>query len=116
MTYQFIDRIKKTLIITEITYETDNNKTIATQIEIFSCPFNRIDKQNSYNLEMEKDAVKGKYMRLTLVSPRANNGFARGEMWNAERTPSLHWTRFDLLAVKFKSSMPSVILTTRGAN
>lgn len=67
--YQYFDKLKKALIITEVTYETDNNKTIATNIEIYNCPLSRIDKQNSYNLKMEDEILAGgKYWRLTLIS------------------------------------------------
>lgn len=65
--YQF--RHKKSLIISEISYEFENDKYQAVKIEIFTCPLDKIDKQNSYNIEMENEAVSGgKYWRLTLVS------------------------------------------------
>jgi hypothetical protein len=67
--YQFTDKKKKVLIISEVSYESENGKFSPTKIEIFTCPLDKISKQNSYNLEMEDDAVSGgKYWRLTLVS------------------------------------------------
>jgi hypothetical protein len=67
--YQFTDKKKKILIISEVSYESENGKFSPTKIEIFTCPLDKISKQNSYNLEMEDDAVSGgKYWRLTLVS------------------------------------------------
>ena len=67
--YQFTDKRKNVLIISEVRYEFENGKFSPTKIEIFTCPLDKISKQNSYNLEMKDDAVSGgKYWRLTLVS------------------------------------------------
>ena len=67
--YQFLDKVKRTLTISEIGYEFENGKFSAVTIETYICPLAKIDKQNSYNLEMEDEAVSGgKYWRLTLLS------------------------------------------------
>ena len=67
--YQFLDKTKRVLIITEIGYEFENGTYSAIILETYTCPLAKIDKQNSYNLEMEDEAVSGgKYWRLTLLS------------------------------------------------
>lgn len=67
--YQFWDKVKKTLIISEIEYEIENGKFSPVTIETYICPLAKIDKQTSYNIEMEDKAVSGgKYWRLTLLS------------------------------------------------
>jgi hypothetical protein len=67
--YQFVDRKKKALIISEVSYEFEGEKAIAAKVEIYTCPLAKINKQDSYNIEMEADSVpNNKYWRLTLIT------------------------------------------------
>lgn len=67
--YFQLDKVKKALIITEISYEFENGKANAVRAEIYTCPLAKINKKDSYNLEMEDEAVSGgKYWRLTLIT------------------------------------------------
>jgi hypothetical protein len=67
--YQYVDKTKKALIISEINYEFEGEKAIPAKVEIYTCPLAKINKQNSYNIEMEADSVSnGKYWRLTLIT------------------------------------------------
>lgn len=67
--YYFVDRRKNTLEITEVGYDADGGRLVASTIETFVCPLDRIDAESSYTLEMESDSVAGgKYFRLTLLS------------------------------------------------
>lgn len=67
--YFQIDKAKKALILTEISYEFENGKANAVKFEIYTCLLAKINKKDSYNLGMEDEAVSGgKYWRLTLLS------------------------------------------------
>jgi hypothetical protein len=67
--YQFVDRKKKALIISEVSYEFEGEKAIPAKVEIYICPLAKINKQDSYNIEMEADSVpNSKYWRLTLIT------------------------------------------------
>jgi hypothetical protein len=67
--YQFVDKVKKSLLISEVTYTFEGAKPIVSKIETYTCPLVKISQPNSYNLEMENDALPGlKYWRLTLVT------------------------------------------------
>ena len=57
--YRFLDKANKTLVITEVESETEAGRSTPTKIEIYRCPLAKIDKQASYNIEMENDAVAG---------------------------------------------------------
>lgn len=87
--YFQIDKVKKTLIITEISYEFENGKENAAKVEIYTCPLAKINKKESYNLEMEDEAVSGgKYWRLTLLTngSGADNLFFQKQTITAEDT------------------------------
>lgn len=67
--YYFVDRKKKMLEITEVGYDEVGGKLVASTIDVFRCPLDKIDADGSYNLEMESDSIAGaKYFRLTLLA------------------------------------------------
>lgn len=67
--YQFADAKTKTLAISVVSSEVENRKTNFLSLETYICPFDKIDKQNSYILEMENEAITDqKVYRLTLLS------------------------------------------------
>ena len=67
--YQFLDNLRKVWIITEVEFEINGEKSTAKTIKNYICPLAKIDKQNSYNLEMRNEDIPGgKYFRLTLLS------------------------------------------------
>ena len=69
VTYSFLDKAKEILSITDVVYEFESGKPVASLIETYLCPLAKISKENSYLLEMNDDAVAGgKYWRLTLVA------------------------------------------------
>ena len=81
--YYQIDKVKKALIITELSYEFENGKPNAVKVEIYTCPLAKINKKDSYNLEMDDEAVSGgKYWRLTLVT----NGSGADNLFFEKRT------------------------------
>jgi len=67
--YQFADAKNKTLKIFIVSSEVENGKTNTLSLETYICPFDKIDKENSYILEMENEAITDqKVYRLTLIS------------------------------------------------
>lgn len=87
--YYYIDKAKKSLIITEISYEFENGKANAVKVEIYTCSLTKINKKESYNIEMEDEAVSdGKYWRLTLITngSGADNLFFKKQTITAEDT------------------------------
>lgn len=67
--YQYLDKVKNELVITEVYYDFEDDEIKVSMIEIYICPLDNINKQNSYVLEMEHDSVAGgKVFRLTLLS------------------------------------------------
>lgn len=67
--YHFWDKKNKTLTIAIVGYELENGKSNVSTLETFVCPFNKIDKDKSYILEMENEAITDqKVYRLTLIS------------------------------------------------
>lgn len=87
--YFQLDKAKKSLIVTEISYEFENGKANAVKVEIYTCPLAKINKKESYILEMEDEAVSGgKYWRLTLLTngSGADNLFFKKQTITAEDT------------------------------
>lgn len=67
--YQYLDKVKNELVITEVDYDFENDEIRTSMIETYICPLDKINKQHSYVLEMEHDSVAGgKVFRLTLLS------------------------------------------------
>lgn len=67
--YRFSDSKSKTLTISVVSSELENGKAAASSLETYICPFNKIDKEKSYILEMENEAISDeKVYRLTLIS------------------------------------------------
>nr|HQU86327.1 hypothetical protein [Pyrinomonadaceae bacterium] len=67
--YQFSDPKNKTLTISTVGYAIENNKVSASTFETIICPFDKIDKEKSYILEMENEAITNeKVYRMTLIS------------------------------------------------
>lgn len=67
--YRYLDRLKKSLVITEVRYEFEGGRPVASSVETYTCPLDKISKEKSYNIEMEDEAVKGgRYWRLTLLA------------------------------------------------
>jgi len=67
--YRFSDLKNKTLTISVVSSEVENGKTNTVSLETYSCPFDKIDKENSYVLEMENESITDqKVYRLTLIS------------------------------------------------
>ncbi len=67
--FYFIDKKLKKLEITEVEYEYEGDVSIAKVITINKCPFAKINKKESYNIDMDDAAVENKkYTRLTLLS------------------------------------------------
>jgi len=67
--YQFADAKSKTLTISVVSSEFENGKTNTLSLENYICPFDKIDKEKSYILEMENEAITDKKVyRLTLIS------------------------------------------------
>lgn len=67
--YQFSDKKNKTLTISVVSSEVENGKTKTLSLETYICPFDKIDKEKSYILEMDNEAITDKKVyRLTLIS------------------------------------------------
>jgi hypothetical protein len=61
------------LIITDVNYEMEGDKKAATSISRFVVPKAKLDKKNSYVLNMEDDDATSKTWRLTLLSTNADS-------------------------------------------
>lgn len=62
------DNTKKELQITEVEYEIAGSETTARVIKTYNCPMSRINKKDSYLLDMDSEDIEGgKYQRLTLL-------------------------------------------------
>ncbi|MBX7055190.1 MAG: hypothetical protein K1X36_09560 [Pyrinomonadaceae bacterium] len=91
LAYRYMNKSKRSLIITEVRYEFERGRPVASSVETFTCPLDKISKDKSYNLEMEDEAVRGgRYWRLTLLAAGtgADNLFFKKQSLSAGDKPT----------------------------
>lgn len=67
--YQFADSKSKTLKISVVSSEFEDGKVHVISLESYICPLDKIEREKSYVLEMENEAISArKVYRLSLIS------------------------------------------------
>ena len=111
--YRYRDRVKKSLVISEVQYEFENGKPVARSVETYTCPLDKISKDKSNNLEMEDEAVAdGRYWRLTLVADGtgADNLYFRKQSRVVNEKPKLSAVNFVTINVADRTAAEKLLV------
>jgi hypothetical protein len=104
--YYYRDPVKKTIVITEVFYELQNNLPETKSIETYTIPVNKLNKKDSYILEMIDPYFEGgKYFRISLLNDGTNqNYFKESVLRTGETEPEVKMVSFVTIPFKNKET------------
>jgi hypothetical protein len=104
--YYYRDPVKKTIVITEVFYELQNTLPETKSIETYTIPVNKLNKKDSYILEMIDPYFEGgKYFRISLLNDGTNQNYFKESVFRTGETePEVNMVSFVTISLKNKET------------